>query len=168
MNNHMLEQLSSAERLEALMEGLGFKKYSSPAVLVAALALHEGRFPRADLMKKVHDFFSQRAVFIPLGLEELPSVWLNGLAEILWSTRKPEWEVLPYFISAIGIENGILRIAYRQEQRVLGARITSWDQLRIVINLSLQPNFWRPLCQEEEREIWDKRPNLRRELLAVG
>jgi hypothetical protein len=75
---------------------------------------------------------------------------------------------LPYFITAIGIEGGILWIGFPQEQWVLTDRIPLWDQLRVVVNLSLQPNQWRPLSTADEREIWDKRSDLRRELLAVG
>jgi hypothetical protein len=61
-----------------------------------------------------------------------------------------------------------LKYMYPREQWVLGDRITLWDQLRVVVNLSLQPNQWRPLSLTDEREIWEKRPDLRRELLALG
>jgi hypothetical protein len=168
MNNHQMKELSSAERFHAIMEDLGFKKHLSPAVLAAALDLHEGRLPRPDLLNEARNFFATRAIFVPHGLEGLPSIWLSRLSEILWSTRKPEWEFLPYFITSIGVEGGILRIGYPREQWVLGDRITLWDQLRVVVNLSLQPNQWHPLSLTDEREIWEKRPDLRRELLALG
>ena len=92
MNNHQLKELSSAERFHAMMEDLGLKKHLSPAVLAAALDLHEGRLPRADLLNEARNFFATRAIFVPHGLEGLPSIWLSRLSEILWSTRKPEWE----------------------------------------------------------------------------
>lgn len=168
MNNHQLKELSSAERFHAMMEDLGFKKCLSPAVLAAALNLHEGRLPRPDLLNEARNFFASRAIFVPQGLDALPSIWLIRLSEILWSTRKPKREFLPYFITSIGVEGGILRIGYSREQWVLGDRITLWDQLRVVVNLSLQPNQWRPLSLADEREIWDNRPDLRRELLALG
>jgi hypothetical protein len=168
MNTHTLDQLSSAERFLLLMEDLGFKQHLRPAVLAAALELHERRLPHTDIVNEARNFFAERAVPIPHGIEELPSTWLRVLPRILWSTRKPSWMALPYCIGVLGIEEGILRIAYPQEQQVTGNQITQWDQLRIVVNLSLQPNLWRPLSVADERELWDKRPELRQELLAVA
>jgi hypothetical protein len=168
MNNHLLQELSSVARFDALMEDLGFQKCLSPSVLAAALDLHEGRLPRSDLLHETRGFFAQRAIFVPAGLEGMPSIWLSRLPETLWRTRKPEWEVLPYFITGVRVEGGILRIGFPQEQLCLGDRISLWDQLRVVVNLSLEPNYWRPLSKADERELWDKRPDLRRELLAVG
>ena len=82
MNNHQMKELSSAERFHAMMEDLGFKKHLSPAVLAAALDLHEGRLPRPDLLNEARNFFATRAIFVPHGLEGLPSIWLSRLSEI--------------------------------------------------------------------------------------
>jgi hypothetical protein len=168
MNNHQWKELSSAERFHALMEELGFKKCLSPAVLAAAMCLRKDHLPGADWLNRARHFFCQKAVFVPLGLEEVPPIWLSRLPDIIWATRKPEWTSLPYFIRIVGIESGILRIGFPQEQWVLGDRLTQWDQLRIGVNLALRPNYWRPLSIEDEREIWDKRPDLRQELLSVS
>ena len=167
MNNHQLPDPSSVERFHALMEGLAFRKCSSSAVLVAALELHEDEMPRSDLLHQTRAFFSERAVFIPEGIESLPATWLSSLPTILWGTRRPEWEILPYFIRAVAVDDGVLRIGYAQELVRLGDRITLWDQLRVVVNLSIKPNLWTPLSKTDECEIWHRRLDLRHELFAT-
>ena len=168
MNAHQLTELTSAQRFQALMKFLGFRPKLTPAVLEAALSLRAEHLPREQLLTHVKHFFSQTAVFIPLGLEDLPSTWLSQLPDIIWATRKSEWTTLPYFVRAVGIEDGSLRIAFSNEQPITPDRISRWDQLRISLNLSLQPNLWFSLSMEDERAIWCKWPGLRRELLTVA
>ena len=167
MHNHRLQNLSGADHVHALMQELGFKKCLSPTVLTAALELHEDYLPRVALLQQARHFFSERACIVPAGLENLPAVWLRRLPWILWATRKRHWEALPYFISSVSVESGILQFEYRQEQLIQVDRLTTWDQLRVTVNLSLQPNYWRSLSVPEERELWESRPDLRQELLMV-
>ncbi|MGO8766344.1 MAG: hypothetical protein ACLQSR_14555 [Limisphaerales bacterium] len=70
-------------------------------------------------------------------------------------------------LKAVAAEAGVLRLCFQEEHIIEEDQLSQWDQLRLIINLSLQPNLWLPLNPVEEREIWRRRPDLRTELLMV-
>ena len=70
-------------------------------------------------------------------------------------------------IQALGIESGVLWMAFAQELPNNEARLTSWDKLRMHLNLNLRPNLWLPMSRELEREIWHARPDLRTDLFRL-
>ena len=45
--------------------------------------------------------------------------------------------------------------------------MTIWDDLRFVLNLGLQPNLWQSLSRKEEQDVWNRCPELRRELFSL-
>ena len=165
MNVEDCMQLSSVERMHELMRDLKIKQYLSPALLTAALQLHEDAALRELSWREANVFFTTHAVFIPRGLKTLPLNWLHQLPGELWRTRKPDWQVLPYFIHEVAVEAGVLRINFPQEQEL--NRVTFWDRLRIRINLAMRPNLWQPLTTFEGRAIWERHPQLRDELFKV-
>jgi len=165
MNGDDVTQLSSAARMCEIMRDLNLKQYLSSALLTAALQLYEDAALRALSQREASVFFTTHAVFIPKGLETLPLNWLQQLPIELWHTRKPDWQILPYFIQKVAVEDGVLRIQFPQEQ-VLN-RVTFWDRLRIRLNLAMRPNLWQPLTPFEERAIWEQHPQLRHELFKV-
>ncbi len=136
-------------------------------MLNAAFEIYQPTLPRELLIRIVEHFFSAKAVIVPDGLAELPSCWLHNLAPLLWHSRKPHWETLPYMIDSLGIENGILWLAFAQELPTEATQLTRWDELRIMLNSDLKPNIWHPLTREQEREIWRLRPELRGELFQL-
>ena len=162
-----LLKLSSANRFHLLMEELGFVRRVAPIVLAAAMDLYDARLDRAKALQNAEAFFRERAIFVPKGLEQLPSIWLKRLPDIFWSCRNPGWEILPFFIRVVGIELGVLRLGFPQEQCCSANHVGGWDQLRVVANLSLRPNLWTALTRHEERELWDLRPELRHDMLTV-
>lgn len=165
MNGDDMMQLSSVERMHELMRDLNINQYLSPALLTAALQLYEDTALRELSWREANVFFITHAVFVPEGLETLPLNWLQQLPAELWHTRKPDWQILPYFIKAVAIEDGVLRIQFPQEQAL--NRVTFWDRLRIRLNLAMRPNLWQPLTPFEERGIWERHPQLRHELFKV-
>jgi hypothetical protein len=167
MVNQSLKILTSVERFQELMRGLNIPQRLSLPILEAALDCHERTAQRDVLLHQVRDFFATRATRVPKGLDRLPAVWLTQIPGVLWATRKPHWESLPYFIGAFGVEQGILRVAYLQEQPSNLRRINMWDQLRVTLNISLKPNLWTPLTNHEERAVWEARPDLHAELFRV-
>ena len=64
--------------------------------------------------------------------------------------------MLPYMVLRLAFEQGALGIAFLQEPPNENGRVTCWDRLRLLLNLFLVPNLWRPLTREEELEIWTR------------
>ena len=75
--------------------------------------------------------------------------------------------MLPYMIQSLGLEDGVLWLAFAQEVPTNEIRLTRWDELRIALNLNLRPNLRLPLPREVERRIWHWRPALRRDLFRL-
>jgi hypothetical protein len=75
--------------------------------------------------------------------------------------------VLPYLLKSVATEAGVLRLYFPQELIIKEARLSLWDRLRVTLNLSMRPNLWLPLNPSEEREIWNRHPELRNELFTV-
>jgi len=63
--------------------------------------------------------------------------------------------------------DGAFCLEFAQELPNCSGRVTGWDQLRIQVNLALQPNLWTQLTSETEQIIWEKRPDLRLELFTL-
>jgi hypothetical protein len=107
-------------------------------------------------------FFARRAGLVPTGLEELPSRWLQQLPRHLESR-----DMGPFMITSLAFDQGFLCVAFAHEVTSQTGRMTMWDDLRFVLNLSLQPNIWHPLARKEELEVWNRCPKLRGELFAL-
>lgn len=168
-NAHMKERelayLQSAAHVHALVRSMGYRPAHSPAVLRAAVdMLQPSPMDAAELVEQAKEFFRTFAVIVPSGLEQLPSAWLGDLPRLVWDSRKPHWTMIPYMIRHMGIECGMLCLAFAQEMPTSGDRRTAWDRLRIHLNLGLRPNLWAPLSIDLKRRIWMCRPDLRSEL----
>jgi hypothetical protein len=70
-------------------------------------------------------------------------------------------------ITSLAFEQGVLCVAFAHEVGNKTGRMTMWDDLRFVLNLALLPNIWHPLTRHEEVTIWNRWPELRRELFTV-
>ena len=156
--------LGSAAHASRLMRAVGHQPCVTLGVLARAFELARPKIKRVDLLAEVRTFFLIKACRVPEGLDGLPSCWLQELPDLLWATRLPHWEHLPYMISLASIERGVLCLAFAQEEPSLEARPTRWDALRIYLNQSLAPNLWQPLSHRMERAIWSSWPELRKEL----
>jgi hypothetical protein len=161
------EKLSSAEHMHELMHRQGIKPQLSPELLSATLDLYEDGALRKLSWVEASAFFRTHAVLVPQGLETLPLPWLQQLPIRLWHTRKPHWDLLPYLLKSVAIEAGVLRLYFPQELIIEEDRLSLWDRLRVTLNLSMRPNLWLPLNPSEEREIWNRHPELRNELFTV-
>jgi hypothetical protein len=154
--------LSSADHVWDLLLAFGLKQHNTQAVVAAAAELLEPPVSREEVISVAGQFFSSRAGLVPDGLEGLPSCWLQQLPQLL-SCR----DMRPYLLSRLSFERGILRIVSAQEKTSESHRFTMWESLRLMLNLCLVPNLWRPLTRGEELEIWNRRPELRWELFTV-
>ena len=160
-------KMSSVEHVHELMHRQGIRPQLSPAVLSAALDLYEDGALRKLSWVEASAFFRTHAVLVPQGLETLPLPWLQQLPIRLWHTRKPHWDMLPYLLKCVASEAGVLRLYFPQELIIEEDRLSMWDRLRVTLNLSMRPNLWLPLDPFEEREIWNRHPELRNELFTV-
>jgi len=171
MKNNVLAspEPSPVQRFESLMDELGFKTCLGPTVHQATLDLHEAEFSRENLLHQTKIFFTKTSIMVPSGIDELPAVWLSQLPGILGGARKQHWKYLPFFIKSLALESGILRVDFMQEYIVQNNtdNISVWNQLRMTINLSLKPNIWRPLSVEDERALWNTRPELRNDMFVA-
>jgi hypothetical protein len=131
--------------IDALMRQAGYHPKCTPEVLLLATLLGETSGKRN--LDKAQDFFSTKAFMLPSGLETLPDCWLASLPEILWAMRKPHWPYVPFFISEVGMEGGVLLIRFAQELPEVG--ITGWDWIRVRINSALYPSLWRKLNRQD-------------------
>ena len=162
-----LAQLESAAHVYALMRNRGCRLRLSESVLYGAFEVLQPHLGRGQLLSEVSAFFRSKAILVPEGLDQLPSCWLNALPTLLWATRKDHWENLPYMIRRLDLERGVLCVKFAQEQPQKVPRLTRWDELRIQLNQSLEPNLWRALSPRTEREIWSRWPGLRSELFSL-
>lgn len=164
----LYSDLSSAQRFLHLMEDLDFEQRISTGVLDGVLELRELTLSHESLLNRAKAFFREKAVFIPEGLEQLPSSWLASLPEVLWQTRKPHWKMIPYFIGALSKEEGVLRMEFKQEAMIGKEGLSRFDEIRVRVNLGIGPNLWQGLSRAEERQLWEYLPELRTELLRVA
>jgi len=162
-----LGHLGSADHVFKILRSHGMKQSLTSAVLAAAVELAESTVSRAEVVSQARQFFTDRTGFVPVGIEELPSCWLQQLPTLLWNGHKPGEDRLPYMVLRLAFEQGVLGIAFLQEPPNENGRVTCWDRLRLLLNLFLVPNLRRPLTREEELEIWTRRPELRRELFTL-
>lgn len=166
MNELKFLNVYSSAYVYALLRNQGCRPVVSSAVLGAAFELLSPP-DREEVIHKAKEFFRSKAAMLPIGLETLPLGWLATLPDILWRTRKPHWDRLPYMIRELKIENGVLCMKFAQELPTFGDRITAWDRLRIQTNIALRPNLWTPLTTDVEQLIWEKRPDLRLKLFTL-
>jgi hypothetical protein len=161
-----LEHLFSADHVFQLMRDRRHKQQITETVLLAAFELFEPETNREGLLKETKAFFLRTAFMVPEGLEILPSCWLRRIPDALWDTCYPDWNWIPYMIAEFRLDRGVLLLRFVQEQPPHGPRLTGWDKVRIYLNL-LQPNLWRPLGCDLERQIWVRRPDLQNELFRL-
>ncbi|HLH54085.1 MAG TPA: hypothetical protein VKY92_10780 [Verrucomicrobiae bacterium] len=159
--------LRSAERVDKLMRACGHRPSVTQGVLARAFELAQPKIKRAALLAEVRTFFQVEACIVPEGLDGLPCCWLRALPELLLATRRPHWEKLPYMITLTVLDQGVLCLAFAQEEPTQEDRLTQWDALRIHLNDSLLPNRWQPLSRQMERQIWLRWPELRSELFQL-
>ena len=93
----------------------GMKQSLTSAGLAAAAELAEATVSRAEVVSQARQFFTDRTGFVPVGLEELPSCWLQQLPTLLWNGHKPGEDRLPYMVLRLAFEQGVLGIAFLQE-----------------------------------------------------
>ena len=136
-------------------------------MLARAFELARPKIKRVDLLSEVRTFFQIKACRVPEGLDGLPSCWLRALPDLLWATRRPHWKHLPYMISLVSMEQGVLCLAFAQEDPSQEDRLTRWDALRIHLNQKLAPNLWQPLSRRMEWAIWLRWSELRSELFQL-
>jgi hypothetical protein len=134
----------TARHVEQLMLRAGFKRRYAATTIIAATKTTRRR-SRKKLLEAARHFFRVWCVTMPEGLDNLPNPWLAALPGLLFKTRKPHWEVLPYFIKHVGVQDGMLLLQFAQEQPNPEGRLTAWDKLRIAINAGLYPSCWREL-----------------------
>ncbi len=167
MTEEPIAGLASADHILKILRSHRLKQSLTPAVVAAAAELAERTASREEVVSQARQFFNDRTGLVPIGLEELPSCWLQQLPTLLWNGHKPGEDMLPYMVLRLAFEQGALGIAFLQEPLNKNGRVTCWDRLRLLLNLFLVPNLWRPLTREEELEIWTRRPELRRELFTL-
>jgi hypothetical protein len=158
---------SSAEYVHRLMAQMGRNALWSPEVVFAAVELCQPVAMRKHIVSSAECFFRTKACLVPKGLRRLPSCWLMAIPNILWKRRRPHWTHLPHMISALKECDGVLMVSFAQEEnRPDLTQITRWDEIRLVLNLSLYPSPWRPLHRRHFIELWMKRQDLRLALSA--
>lgn len=157
---------TSAARVYDLLEHAGYRPCISERLLRAALDVQAAPDP-SHMVKETTSFFSTNAAMIPHGLDSLPTAWLRQIPGILWRSRKPHWTSIPYMIRRLSFEQGVLCVSFAQELPNGEDRLTAWDRLRVLLNLELRPNIWKPLPKALERRIWDECLGARAELFRV-
>jgi hypothetical protein len=162
MRAEQIVRLSSAEHVQELLLACGLKQRVAPSVLAAAAELARPDAWREGVVAEARQFFARRAGLVPNGLEELPSRWLQQLPRHLENR-----DMGPFMISSLAFDQGLLCVAFAHEVASQTGRMTMWDDLRFVLNLSLQPNIWHPLARKEELEVWNRCPELRGKLFAL-
>jgi hypothetical protein len=165
--NEFLTDTFSTNYVRALLLGQGHRPVISDKLLTAAFQVL-GDDQKNDYLRLAEEFFRSKAIIVPSGLDSLPTPWLRQLPDIIWNTRKSNWEIIPYMIRKIGHNDGVLCLQFAQELPNCSGRVTGWDRLRVQINLALQPNLWTPLNLDIERLVWEKRPDLRLDLFTVA
>ena len=148
--------LRSADHVYGLMKARGYQPSVGLAVLERAFELAQPKINRVDLLSEVRAFFLTKARMVPDDLDRLPSCWLRALPGLLWATKDPRWDHLPYMIRQTGLERGVLCLAFAQEQPPKELRLTRGDALRIHLNQSLEPNRWQALSGPMEHDIWPR------------
>jgi hypothetical protein len=156
-----------ATHTEQLMLNAGHRRLNPPALVMAATHLSRKR-QRQRVLKSVQRFFLGKAAMVPEGLESLPTCWLAALPGILWGLRKPHWSRLPYFISQVTMQKGVLLLQFAQEQSNPDKRVTVWDKIRIAVNAGIYPSRWRPFSRQLEAELRLRHPELRSLLNSPG
>jgi hypothetical protein len=139
-----LQSRSSVEHTVKLMTSAGFKRCLTFEAWSNAIASCEQAPEERDrLLVDATNGLRSNMMVVPRGLDELPTAWLQGLPE-LWQqlcAMHPKWRYAA--IQAIGVEDGILRLASSQED--MDADLSEYDKMRILLNLLLSPSSFFPL-----------------------
>ena len=100
----------------------------------------------------------------------MAAAWLAGLPGIQWRLRRPHRPRVPYMIERVACVEGVLLLAFAQEEtgRSPGGASTAWDRVRVMTNRALYPGRWRPLSRAHRLELLGTRPELRPHLQAAG
>ena len=156
--------VGAPQHVERLLSRSGVKPVLCSELVQAAARLDEHRRDKA--LAQAKDFFRSKACRIPAGLESLPACWLAGLPGILWASKKPHWTHIPYMISRLACEDGVLVMSFAQEQSPEDDRLTQWDKIRMTVNRNIYPSRWRRLKQRHRMLLQFARPDLHSELHA--
>jgi hypothetical protein len=162
-------ELASADYVHQLMTRRSRKPLWPPEVVLAATELCRPVPTRASIIDAVESFFRSKACrlhLVPKGLKRLPLCWLAAIPNILWRLRRPHWAHLPFRIDVLRVREGVLVVSFAQEEQPDLSCITRWDDIRLVLNLSVYPSIWRPLRRRHFVELWAKQPDLRPALRA--
>jgi hypothetical protein len=157
---------ASADYVHQLIARRRRKPLWPPEVILAATELCRPAQTRASVMDAVESFFRGKACLVPKGLKRLPLCWLAAIPNILWRLRRPHCTHLPFMIDVLRACDGVLTVGFAQEERPDLNRITRWDDIRLVLNLSVYPSMWRPLRRRHYVALWAKQPGLRPALRA--
>jgi hypothetical protein len=125
----------------------GFSEHADTAKFEAYLKIEPNRADFARTLKQTKKWFRNHAIMVPKGLDSMPISWLKGLPYVLWSLRKPHWDVLPFMTSEVAAIEGMLQLRFAQEQMrdIWDDHVGAYDRVRIAVNASLYPTRWRPL-----------------------
>ena len=157
-----IARLSSAGHVQTLLLACGLKQRITPTILAAAAEQLGPDSWREEILVEARQFFGRCASLVPHGLEELPSRWLQQLPRNLENR-----DMGPFMITSLAFEQGLLCVTFAHEIASQTGGMTIWDDLRFVLNLGLQPNLWRPVARNEEWDVWNRCPALRRELFIL-
>ena len=133
----------------------------TPEVIVAAAEICRPNQDAFYLIWEATRFFREKTLQVPESLEKLPLCWLAAIPRVLWRLRQPHWTHLPFAIDAINQSQGVLVLSFAQEERSESRRITLWDDVRLILNLSIYPSLWRPLARGHFAELRRRHPDLR-------
>lgn len=149
--SQILYDASDIPRLRYLMALHGFREHDEVAKIETYLQIKPKRGEFARALKQATKLFRRRAIIVPKGLDSLPIDWLKALPHILWSLRKPHWDVLPFRMCEVCAVDGMLQLRFAQEplRYILDEHVGGFDRIRIAVNAALYPSRWRPLKRRD-------------------
>jgi hypothetical protein len=153
----------SAEHLHSLMRARGITPKWTGDVVGAVAKFCKPK--RRRIRQHVAAFFDRQGGGAPHGLESLPQCWLVALPGILTRLCNSHGGRVPFAIDAVRAEEGVLLLTFPREPALATAGHTVWDEIRVIINLSLYPNRFLPrLAPRHRARLWQERPDLRAQL----
>lgn len=143
-----------AARLMGLLNRLGHRPVLSRDVLLALLARECDTGERDHVLAETHSFFGSFPG--PLGLESLPLPWLKAIPGIVRKLRHRMRGVLFPRIRRLTQFEGLLLVDFADPS--VDPDVA--DQVRVSLNGSLYPSFWRELRPLQAVRLKAQRPDL--------
>jgi hypothetical protein len=142
---------ANSKRLERQLLEQNYKLQLDESELQSVLQLFAKIDDKEKSLTVARDFFRERAVLIPSGLEYLPLPWLRGLPGILWSLRLRHWTRLPYMISEAFVVDGLMQFRFAQEamRDTDDHHVSAFDLVRQAVNIRLYPSRFRMLKRRD-------------------